>query len=153
MPRSLTRRRHARTLPTRLVALVAVALAGCADDPVQPASWDPALRISGRWEWVRAQHSQTGVLVTPGSAGFSAEIEFVRESPSTGTFRFTRTGGPTVEGRFDIGSEDVPGNDFIIMEPGIEFLTRAAWISAGSDSLRLGGVFESGYNSTYGRLR
>ena len=33
-----------------------------------------------------------------------------------------------------------------------EVLTRAAWVTVGGDSLRLGGVFEGGHNSTYGRL-
>ncbi|MGI8842901.1 MAG: hypothetical protein ACR2HZ_04310 [Gemmatimonadaceae bacterium] len=65
---------------------------------------------------------------------------------------YVRSGTAPVTGQFRIAFEDAEGNDFITVEPGFDFLTRNAWIAAGSDSLRLDGVFEHGYNSTYVRI-
>lgn len=135
-----------------LIACAALSVTGCAERPTQPA-WDPAQRLAGQWAWVRSQHSQTGVVVTPSGAGFSAQLTFVRQTATSGTFVYSRIGGDTIEGSFGVAWEDAPGNDFIVIEPSIDFLTRAAWLAVGSDSLRLGGVFEGGYESIYGRVR
>lgn len=139
----------------RVWPLLAVALlVACTGQPTQPTgTWDPASRLAGRWEWVWAQDVVSGTVSSPETAGFTAELEFVRTSPSTGTFRFVRNPADTVLGTFDIGSEDSPGNDFILIEPSIAFVQRAAWLAVGSDSLRLLGVFESGTNSTWSRMR
>jgi hypothetical protein len=68
-------------------------------------------------------------------------------------FTYARVGQPPVTGQFRIGSEDAPGTDFVVIEPGIDYLARNAWLTVGADGLRLGGVMELGYDSSYQRVR
>jgi hypothetical protein len=89
---------------------------------------------------------------TPATAGFEATLRFQATGPREGTFTYARSGQPPVAGRFSVASEDAPGNDFVVIEPGIDYLARTAWLALGPDSLRLGGVMELGYNSSYGRV-
>ena len=112
----------------------------------------PVVRVAGTWQWVRSLNVRTTEVSTPSSAGFVATLTLVAESGSSGTFTYLRSGAPPVTGTYQISFEDEEGNEFITVEPGFDFLTRNAWIAAGSDSLRLDGVFELGYNSTYARV-
>lgn len=112
----------------------------------------PAVHAAGTWQWVQSLNVRTTELSTPSSAGFVATLTLVAESGSSGTFTYLRSGAAPVTGHYQISFEDEEGNDFITVEPGFDFLTRNAWISAGTDSLRLDGVFELGYNSTYARV-
>jgi hypothetical protein len=135
--------------------LVGAGLAGCRGGPAEApaaASAAPAARLAGTWRWVSALDVRTQAVHTPASAGFGATLEFRPDAPRAGAFTYARAGRPPVTGRFSLGSEDAPGNDFIVVEPGIDFVARAAWVAAGRDSLRLGGVMELGYNSTYARV-
>ncbi len=153
--RTTSRRGAAAGLALAGVLLAGAALAGCGRGPAEvPAtvSTAPASRLAGTWRWVSALDVRTQAVHTPASAGFAATLEFRPDSPSAGAFTYTRAGQPPVTGRFSVASEDAPGNDFIVVEPGIDFLTRAAWVAVGRDSLRLGGVMELGYNSTYARV-
>jgi hypothetical protein len=102
---------------------------------------------------VRSEDVKTGAIHTPSSTGFVATLRIVAESPRAGRYTYARAGSPSVAGTFTIGSEDAPGNDFITIDTAIDFLSRNAWIAAGQDSLRLQGVFELGFNSTYARVR
>lgn len=131
-------------------ALLLAFLIGCGKPTA--AERQPAYRVAGTWQWVRSLNVETAEVSTPASAGFVATLTLVAVSGSSGTFTYVRSGAPAVTGQFQIAFEDSDGNDFITVEPGFDFLTRNAWITAGSDSLRLDGVFEHGYNSTYVRI-
>ncbi len=124
---------------------------GCTRNPSAP-SMAPAERLAGTWRWVSALDVKTQQLHTPMTEGFDAELHFTAESRRSGTFTYTRAGMKAVHGRFEISFEDAPGNDFIVLEPAIDFLKRNAWVAAGRDSLHLGGVMELGYNSRYARV-
>ena len=137
------------------VAGLTVGLGGCDSGPSGPPgtpSYAPAERLAGTWRWVSSFDVRTQVVHTPTTAGYGATLQFTPESARSGTFTYTRAGGHQVTGRFAIGSEHAPGNDFVVLEPGIDYLARNAWVAAGSDSLHLGGVMESGYNSRYVRV-
>jgi hypothetical protein len=133
-----------------LLSLV-VFLASCNHAPAAPA-WAPAERLVGSWRWVSSLDVTTQALRSPATEGFDAELRFAAGSARSGTFVYTRAGADPVHGRFRITYEDAPGNDFIELEPGIDFLARNAWVAAGRDTLRLGGVFERGHNSVYARV-
>ena len=146
-------RPHATGTPRRAVTRAAfglLLLLGCARDPVAPG-WMPAERLVGSWRWVSSLDVTTQALRSPATEGFDAELRFSAESARSGTFVYTRAGADPVHGRFSITFEDAPGNDFIELEPGIDFLARNAWVAVGRDTLRLGGVFERGHNSVYVR--
>lgn len=135
---------------TFAAALSLAFLIGCGKPTA--AERQPADRIAGSWQWVRSLNVETTEVSTPSSAGFVARLTLVPESGSSGTFTYVRSDAPPVTGQFQITFEDAEGNDFITVEPGFDFLVRNAWIAAGTDSLRLDGVFELGYNSTYARI-
>ncbi len=137
------------------VGLLVVGLVGCGKgqgDPTQPEVHAPAEELEGTWSWVRSVDVNTLDLHTPGADDFQAELVFVADSEREGSYVYRRTGAPEVNGRFGIGSEDSPGNDFIAIDHPIDFLESHAWVVAGTDSLWLGGVFENGYNSLYARV-
>ena len=136
-----------RSLPA---ALLLVFLTGC--EKPTASERQPADRVAGTWQWIRSVNVRTTEVSTPSSAGFVATLTLVAESGSSGTFAYLRSGAPPVTGRYQISFEDEEGNEFITVEPGFDFLTRNAWIALGMDSLRLDGVFELGYNSTYARV-
>jgi hypothetical protein len=138
-------RTHARWLSAVAVLLVP----SCASEP----QWAPAERIAGTWHWVRSVNVKTGDVATPSSVGVADTLAFTAHGASGGTFTFYRAGASPISGTFSIGSEDAPGNDFITISVSFPFLTRNAWVAAGGDSLRLGGVFEGGFNSTYARVK
>ena len=140
-----------RALVTSLLLLAAPG-AGCAGGPAAP-EYAPAARLNGTWRWVSSLDVRTNAVHTPAPAGFEATLRFQASGPRTGTFTYARAGQPPVTGRFTIGSEDAPGNDFVVIEPGIDYLARSAWLTVGADSLRLGGVMELGYASSYERVR
>ena len=133
------------------VAAFLLAAAGCGSGPSEPL-YAPAERLAGTWRWVASLDVRTQAVHTPATAGYQATLRFTPESPRGGTFTYARDGGVPLTGRFDIASEDAPGNDFIVLTSGIDFLRRNAWLSVGTDSLQLGGVMELGYNSRYARL-
>lgn len=136
----------------KVVALVLVlAAAGCADPPTE-APYAPAEQLDGVWRWVSSLDVNTQELLTPDTEGFEAELRFTAVSGTEGTFTYRRSDGTEVSGTFGIAYEDAPGNDFIVLEPGIDFLERNAWLGAGPDTLRLGGVMELGYDSRYARV-
>lgn len=115
--------------------------------------WAPAQRAAGEWQWVRSLDVRTLDVRTPATEGFDATLVIIATSDRDGTYTYTRTGSSPVAGAFAISSEDGPGNDFVSIDTPIDFLTRNAWITSSADSLRLGGVFESGFNSVYVRVR
>jgi hypothetical protein len=131
-------------------ALLLAFLTGCHRPTA--AERQPAYRIAGTWQWVRSLNVKTTEMSTPSSTGFAATLTLVPEDGNSGTFTYVRSGAAPVTGQFQIAFEDSEGNDFITVEPGFDFLTRNAWITAGTDSLRLDGVFERGHNSTYVRI-
>lgn len=141
-----------RRMPALALTLLTALLAACGAGPTETREHAPAERLHGTWHWVRSLNVKTLQLHTPATDGFVAELRFIAETPYSGTFTYSRTGAAAVHGVFGITYEDAPGNDFITMEPGIDFLTRNAWVAAGRDSMHLGGVFEGGYNSTYARI-
>ena len=145
--RTTTHRRKA-FLPTALLLLAVVIGCGKTTAPDR----QPAIRAAGTWQWVESLNVRTAEVSTPSSAGFTATLTLVAESGSSGTFTYLRSGAPPIAGHYQISFEDEEGNDFITVEPGFDFLTRYAWIAVGTDSLRLNGVFELGYNSTYARV-
>lgn len=147
-------RAHALSRLTR-AALLGAALAGCgggAPSGIATRPHAPAYALEGTWRWVSSLDVRTQAVHTPGTAGYGATIRFVPEGPHAGTFTYVRAGAAPVQGRFGISSEDAPGNDFVVLEPGIDLVKRNAWLTVGRDSLRLGGVMELGYNSTFGRV-
>jgi len=141
-------------LPGAVMPLLAATmlLAGCTRSPTEPVRYAPAERLHGTWRWVSALDVRTQETVTPLSAGFESELRFTSDLPTSGTFTYRRIGSEAVHGQFSITYEDVPGNDFITIEPGIDFVQRNAWVSAGPNNLHLGGVFELGYNSQWVRV-
>lgn len=143
----MNRRRAALT-----TVLLTVLAAACGEGPTTTREHAPAERLHGSWRWVRSLDVSTQQLHTPATDGFEAVIRFTALTPYSGTFAYSRTGQATVEGVFGISYEDAPGNDFITLEPGIDFVVRNAWVAAGRDSMWLGGVFEGGYNSMYARV-
>jgi hypothetical protein len=134
-------------------ALLAAAVLSCSDKALPGPDWRPAERIEGTWRWVRSLDVNTTHVHSPASAGFEASLTVVAESNRSGTYTYARAGAPPVAGRFTISFEDAPGNDFISIDHPIDYLTQNAWVSAGPDSLRLNGVYELGFNSTYARVR
>ena len=136
-----------------IILAVSAALVLACDSVAPPTSWRPAERIAGSWQWVRSVDVKSGRTITPNDTGFSAAITFVATSGREGTYVFQRTGGEPISGSFSITSEDEPGNEFITVSASFPFITENAWVAAGSDSLRLGGVFEGGFNSTYARVK
>lgn len=114
--------------------------------------YPPAERLAGTWHWVQSLDVKTTQVHTPLSEGFIADLTFAADGPRSGSFTYQRAGAEVTTGRFTIDSEDGPGNDFITVDTSIDFLTRNAWVTVGQDSLRLGGVFETGYNSVYARV-
>lgn len=144
--------RHPILALTRM-ALGLVLLTACGS-PSEPAleRYAPAPRLDGSWRWVSSLDVRTGQLHTPATAGFEATLRFTADSARSGEFAYARTGQDQTSGRFSIAYEDSPGNDFVVLERSIDFLARNAWVAVGDDSLRLGGVMESGFNSTYARV-
>ncbi len=137
-------------LGTRLAFVsAAVFIAACS------ASTEPShlTHLPGAWQWVSSLDVNSQELHTATTEGFTARLRFISDDERSGTFIYTRDGSAPVQGRYSIGSEDAPGNDFIRISTSIDFLTEYAWIAVGSDSLRLGGVFEGGFNSRYARVR
>lgn len=141
--------------PALLLALLTSLASACTSDPpAGPLAWAPAQVLDGTWRWVSSQDVTTGIVLTPETEGFEAELSFVAVSHNEGTFSYTRLGtADTIRGEFGIGYEDGPGNDFIAIDRAIDFLTSHAWVGAWVDELYLGGVFEMGYNSWYERVR
>jgi len=66
---------------------------------------------------------------------------------------YSRDGALAVQDSYGIAFEDAPGNDFIRLNASVDYLREFAWISVGTDTLRLGGVMEMGFNSVYARIR
>ena len=130
----------------RPVAIVLIVL-GCARS-TEPTFRNPA----GVWEWVSSVDVQTQQQHTPASDGFSARLEFIPEAHDAGMFRYSRDGALVVQDSYVIASEDAPGNDFIRLYASIDFLRESAWLTVSADTLRLGGVMESGFNSVYARV-
>jgi hypothetical protein len=138
-----------RHFPVLLALLLVVpALAGCRD----AAGPNHLSNLPGVWQWVSSTNVTSGQVHTPATEGYTARLQFVPDRERAGAFVYSRNGTTAVQGRYDIGSEDVPGNDFIVVSSSIDFLTEAAWIGVGSEALRLNGVFELGYNSLYARV-
>jgi hypothetical protein len=135
-----------------LVVFVTAPLIASCNDTTTPR-WAPAEVVAGSWQWVRSVDVRTAGIHTPSSDGFQASLVLVAESARAGTYTYSRVGASPISGNFTIGSEDAPGNDFISIDQPIDFLTQHAWISSGLDSLRLNGVFELGFNSTYARIK
>jgi hypothetical protein len=135
-----------------VLAALLVACLACGSDPQRPR-WAPAERLVGSWRWVRSIDVKTSDIHTPASSGFEASLEFAAESERSGSYVYTRSDAARISGKFTIGSEDAPGNDFISIDHPIDFLTQNAWIAASADSLDLSGVREGGFNSTYARVR
>jgi hypothetical protein len=137
----------------RLALAVIMSTAACSGEPTTSRRWAPAERIAGSWQWIQSEDVKTSQVHTPLSTGFQASLTFTAENERSGSFIYARSGAALISGHFDILSEDAPGNDFIAVDPGFDFLTRHAWVTAGGDTLRLGGVYESGFNSTYARIQ
>ena len=108
--------------------------------------------LPGSWQWVSSRDVRSQQTHTPSTEGHTARLQFISDSERSGTFVYTRDGQTAVQGRYDIGFEDAPGNDFVRLSESIDFLTKSAWIAVGSDTLRLDGVMELGYNSVYARI-
>lgn len=134
-----------------LVAASLILASGCGESPLQ-GTHQPARELEGSWRWVSSLDLSTQTLHTPQSEGYVAELKFTATSNRDGTFVYSRAGAPDVQGQFGIGSEDAPGNDFIVLEPGIDYLERNAWLGIGRDTLILNGVMESGYKTRYARV-
>jgi hypothetical protein len=130
---------------------VALLMLGCASAAVPEARYAPAERLAGTWRWVSSLDVNTQQLRTPATEGFGAELQFRPQTRTSGTFTYRRDGEEPVDGVFSIWFEGAPGNDFIVPEPGTDFLARNAWVAAGANDLHLGGVMELGYNSSYVR--
>lgn len=131
-----------------------IVLSACDGPLVTSTRHTPAESIAGRWIWVSSFHVQTQELHTPSSTHFDAELRLEARSSHTGAFTYLRSGAATTSGTFTIGSEDAPGNDFIVLSQPIDFLKRNAWMSVFAvDTLRLAGVMEAGYNSKYVRAK
>jgi hypothetical protein len=146
-------RRPHRPLLRRWLAALSLVLvaAGCEGTPVSEG-YGPAAALNGSWRWVSSQDVNTQQLHTPATEGFEATLAFTATSGWDGTFTYARAGAAEVKGTFSIASEDAPGNNFVVIDTPIDFLNETAWIVAGSDSLRLNGVMEGGYASTYTRV-
>ena len=126
----------------------------CSPSPVDvPLPYAPAEALTGRWQWVSSLDVKTQQLHTPESEGYQADLQFIAESTRSGRFIYRRSdGSKVVEGSFGIGSEDAPGNDFIVLTDSIDFLREYAWVGAGPEVLWLGGVYELGFNTRYARI-
>ena len=137
---------------TCALLLSSAALAGCSSESgteVLPPPYQPALALNGTWRWVSSLDVETGVMHTPGSEGFEADLHFDAASDTEGAFVYTRTGVPQTRGQFGVAYEDAPGNDFIALQPGIDYLERNAWLTVHADTLQLNGAMESGFLSRY----
>jgi hypothetical protein len=130
-------------------ALSAVVVLSCA------RSTEPShlANLSGVWAWVASVDVRTQQRHTPVSEGFTARLQFVPETQRAGTFVYSRDGALAVQDSYGIAFEDAPGNDFIRLNASVDYLREFAWISVGTDTLRLGGVMEMGFNSVYARIR
>ena len=146
------RRRLSANVGAGALCSLLVAVSSCGGGPAEPGRYAPAEALQGTWRWVSSLDVDTQQLHTPSSDGFEAELVFTAESDREGSFVYRRTGAPDVTGGFGIGFEDLPGNDFLVLDRSVDFLESHAWVSAGRDSLWLGGVMEGGYNSRYVRV-
>ena len=111
--------------------------------------------MGGTWAWVSSTDVETGEVHTPETEGYDARLVFTPDDGVSGSYRYERVGGEprTVEGRYAVGFENAPGRDFVVIDTPIDFLDETAWLSRGSEVLRLGGVFELGYTTLYARVR
>lgn len=135
----------------RALLFLSLALAvGC--DGSAPTGTTSAA-VEGSWEWVRAVDVQTREVHTPQTEGYEATLTFAPSGEREGTYRYARLGGVEVRGRYGIGYEHEPGADFLSVDAPIDFLTESAWLTAGGDTLYLGGVMELGYEVVYVRER
>lgn len=125
--------------------------AGCEGTPLS-RDYGPAAGLNGTWRWVSSQDVETQQMHTPATEGFEATLTFQAIGGWEGTFTYARAGAAAVKGSFSIASEDAPGNDFVVIDTPIDFLNETAWVTATADSLRLNGVMEAGYASTYVRV-
>ena len=133
-------------------SLFVLALAGCDTNPTT----DTVPSLAGAWRWISSTDVESGEVHLPTTEGYDARLTFAPDGDRAGTYRYARVGGEAalvVDGRYTVSYEDAPGNDFIGIDSPIDFLDEAAWIGLGSDTLRLGGVFESGYTTLYARER
>ena len=120
----------------------------CADDPLG------SRRTSrGHVDLGSFSRRQDGRDLYARNDGSERSVTFTAQGEREGSFVFHRPGAEPIAGSFSIAYEDAPGNDFISVSVGVPYLTPHAWIAAGLDSLRLDGVFEGGFNSTYARVR
>ena len=133
-----------------LICATAAFLA-CGETSTDVDAWQPAYQLDGTWEWVSSLEFASGATHTPESVGYVASLRFEATSPNRGTFVYEVTGEDVIQGNFAIGSEDAHGNDFIAIEPGINFLPSHAWIGVGTEQLTFTG-FTSGHESIYVRV-
>ena len=139
------------SLPSVARLLLSIACCASCGSPSGPTRYAPAESLNGSWRWVSSLDVRTMQLHTPTTAGFEATLGFAADSARSGTFTYTRTGQSPVAGRFSIYYEDAPGADFLVLERGVDFLSKSGWLGVGKDTLHLGGVMELGFNSTYAR--
>ena len=126
------------------LGLVLSTACGSPSEPTPaPAPYAPAQQLNGSWRWISSFDVRAGQINTPATAGFEATLRFTADSARSGGFVYTRTGRESITGRFSIAYEDVPGNDFVVIDRSIDFLTRYAWVAAGQNTLRLDGLWRT----------
>jgi hypothetical protein len=133
--------------------MLSTALVTACGGPSAPTrgTYAPAQRLDGTWRWVSSLDVRTGQVHTPARDGFEANLHFTADSARSGAFAYARVGQTPTTGRFSVVSEDTPGNDFVVLDRSIDFLSRTAWVAASPQVLRLDGVMELGFNSSYAR--
>lgn len=138
------------------VAISMPAFAACSEPGkiVLPPEQEPlsAHDLRGTWKLVSVLERESGVERRWPIDRFTPELRFEPTSNTEGDFVYWRTDGLDVRGRFDIAWEDAPGNDFIVMEPGIDHLERSAWVTLFRDTLRMNGVMDGDDVTHYVRV-
>jgi hypothetical protein len=143
--------RRLRPIALAIAICAAVVLPGCKSS-TESSTYQPARSLEGSWRWVSSLHLSSNTLHTPQSEGFEATLRFDASTGTVGRFLYSRTGASATEGQFGIGYEDAPGNDFITLQPGIDYLQNAAWLTVTATDLILDGSLEGGYRTRYMRI-
>lgn len=102
--------------------------------------------------WVRAVDVATREVHTPGTEGYAARLTVgPTDSDGKGDYVYRRSDGRAVEGQYHAWGDAPHGFEALTIDTPIDFLTETAYLWAVNDTLRLGGVFEGGYEVIHAR--
>jgi hypothetical protein len=133
------------------VSTLLVGLTACSNGVVDP-TWPPD--VDGTWEWeYTLRRSAEEEVQSPATEGFTAQLTLIVDGWQ-GAFEYSKDGDVVVVGRFGIGYEDAPGNDYIVWEPAFGSFHDQQWLTLiVGDSLRFADATVGGYESMWARAR